>query len=205
MSRWECERSFTIGDVELGSRIQGELENMVNMGNWHHKLCIPPVAEALHSARGPFTTGVTIDKCIVVCLVQPHGGLKEIRFATWLTSMVLADSFRVEYLWSSDSDSFVQPGVIDLTINSISDCMSVGAASVALEVHNRDASLIGRLCASRFRSHIYLHRACPAANGQSTVGTGPSALFRIKALMQVTMPWYRQRILGYKMVSEFLS
>jgi hyaluronan synthase len=161
--------------------------------------------EALLSARGPFTTGITNDECIAVCLVQPHVGTKEIRFATWLTSMVLADSLRVEYLWSSDSDSFVQSGAIDLTINSISDCINVGAASVALEVHNRDATLISRLCASQFRSQIYLDKACPAAIGQSTVVTGPSALFRIKALMQVIMPWYLQRILGYKTVSEFLS
>ena len=163
------------------------------------------VDEALHSARGPVTTEVTNDKFIAVCLAQPHVGIKEIRFATWLTSIVLADSLRVEYLWSSDSDSFIQSGIIDLTINSISNCRNVGAASVALAVHNREASLISRLCASQFRSHIYLDKACLAAISQSTVVTGPSALFRIKALTQVIMPWYCQRILGHKAVSKFLS
>lgn len=47
-----------------------------------------------------------------ICFTQPHRDLKEIRLAAWVLSIVVADAQKVDFLWSSDSDTMVRADTI---------------------------------------------------------------------------------------------
>jgi hypothetical protein len=63
--------------------------------------------------------------------------MKEVRFAAWMTSIVLADYLNIAYMWSSDSDCYI-------TDFCVSECVAVmvgdekaGASSSSLAVCDR--------------------------------------------------------------------
>lgn len=161
------------------------------------------IREALEPILASFFNhgGASADKMLSICFSQPHGGIKEIRFATWAVSMVVSTELRLGYLWSSDSDTVVPEESVAEAISLLGRSEGAGAASTALAILNREESLMARLCAVYFRSSIYLDKSVLATYGQCPVVTGPSALFRVHALKDVVVPWYRQRVFGFKTAS----
>lgn len=161
------------------------------------------IREALEPILASFSNNgsVSANKMLSICFSQPHVGIKEIRFATWAVSMVVSTELRLGYLWSSDSDTVVPAESVVRAISLLGRSEGAGAASTALAILNREESLIARLCAVYYRSSVYIDRSVLATYGQCPVVTGPSALFRVDALKDVVVPWYRQRVLGFRTAS----
>lgn len=128
-----------------------------------------------------------------VCFNQPHSDLKEIRTSAWIISMILADAYGCEYLWSSDSDTIVQQDTLTNMLCVLQQEPGVGGGSVFVRLHNKGASAISRMASAAFSADTYLNRAALGALGTSECLHGPAAMFRLKALRGVVVPWYRFR------------
>jgi hyaluronan synthase len=133
---------------------------------------------------------------------QPHVGLKEVRFAAWMTSIVLADLLKVDYMWSSDSDSCVMPGCISDCVAALVGDDQAGAASAMLVVRNWEQTFFSRLHGGYYQSESALQRVAYGCVGKNNCIQGPSGCYRIEAIRPILFEWYAQRVLGRKVVSE---
>lgn len=162
----------------------------------------------LHSVRHDLDTfeprifDSSVDWLRPLCFMFPHGGIKEIRFAVWLISIIIAEHYGIEALWSTDSDSVVLPCTAEKTLQTLLGDTKIGGAGATVGIGNRDLSWATELASGYFISSVYLDRAMPASFGKSHCLPGPAAAYRIAALRQVLVPWYRQQVFGFKRVSN---
>lgn len=133
---------------------------------------------------------------------QPHVGMKEVRFAAWMTSIVLADVLKVGYMWSLDSDSCITESCIPRCISAIVGGQRVGASSASLAVRDRESSWFNRLYGGYYQCVGNLRWSSTGCIGKSNCIQGPSACYRIEAIKPVVGAWYSQRICGQKVVGR---
>lgn len=126
-----------------------------------------------------------------VCFTQPHCDLKEIRFSVWIVSFVLADKYGFEYLWSSDSDTRVEPDTLDTLARVIRAEPQAAGGGVYVRLHNAAASAFSRMASLAWGLDTYMNRAALGAFGTSECLNGPSSMYRIAALRDVAVPQYR--------------
>jgi len=139
-----------------------------------------------------FSRGISRNETpLFVCFTQPHAGLKEIRLATLILSIVLADLYDTEYIWSSDSDTLV----CDETLPSIARILSAEAkaagASALVRLNNAHQSSVSSMASAGFMCDAFLNRAALSALGRSECLNGPGSMFKKSALRKVVVPWYQ--------------
>ncbi|KAI9170644.1 Hyaluronan synthase 2 [Paramyrothecium foliicola] len=140
------------------------------------------------------------DRVRYLCIRQRHLHKKAIMFTTFIFSIVIADILDIEFLWSSDSDTFVRPNTIEDTISTIAVDPKIGGASSGLILHNEDQTIFTKLASVVYWSELYLSRSMPAPTATSDCQSGPSTLFRINALPPILLPWYLQTLFGKRMI-----
>ena len=135
----------------------------------------------------------------VLCFTQPHVNVKGIRFTAWLISIILADAYGLKYLWSSDSDTVILPDTLHKTMHILESDSTFGCASTAMGIDNSSDSYSTQLQMVQFVSTVYAGSP-PGAFGLSNVCSGAAAAFKIEALQEMLLPWYRQSIRDFKVV-----
>lgn len=136
-----------------------------------------------------------------VLISQPHVGMKEVRFAAWMTSVALAELLQIEYMWSSDSDSCITQSCVPDCIAAICGDDSSGASSAGLAVRDRHSTFFNQLYGGYYQCEGNLHWSAAGCAGKSNCIQGPSACHRVKAIKSLLGEWYSQRIRGEKVVS----
>jgi hyaluronan synthase len=144
-----------------------------------------------------------------ICIYQPHRNKKEIMFSNFVFSLAISSLSssptvesqpQIRYIWSSDSDTLVNPTTVYRTISCLDAEPNVGGATCGLSIHNAEDSLIARLASSAYWSVLSIKRGQPAVTDSVIVQPGACAAFRLPALEGVLMQWYTDRTLGVKMV-----
>lgn len=135
-----------------------------------------------------------------VCITQPHHSKKEIMFTTFIFSLAIARANDIDFLWSSDSDSWVFPGTLDTAIKSIYSDARIGGTATRFSIHNDSASTIATLVAATYEADFALQIGVLSSCNTTDCQPGPCALFRVSALTPILLPWYNQRILGHRPV-----
>lgn len=126
-----------------------------------------------------------------ICFTQPHCDLKEIRFSAWMVSFVVADAYDFEYLWSSDSDTRVEPNTLDTLARVIRAEPKAAGGGVYVKLHNAGASAFARMASLAWALDTYMNRSALGAFGTSECLNGPSSMYRISALRDVAVSQYR--------------
>jgi len=85
-----------------------------------------------------------------ICLYQPHRCKKDIMFTNMVFSLALGHANDLEYLWTSDSDTWVYPDTLCQTIGCMSTDPLIGGSCSALSIHNGSDSLIAQLGAAAY-------------------------------------------------------
>ncbi|RDW71628.1 hypothetical protein BP6252_08191 [Coleophoma cylindrospora] len=135
-----------------------------------------------------------------LCVSQPHVNKKDIMFTVFIISLVLGQKHNMEFVWSSDSDTIVQPHAVQDTIRCIASDTSVGGAACAVTLHNADDSIVARLAKASYWGDMIIIRSQTAVFDANECQPGPCAAFRLTALAEIIMPWYMQKIGGFKPV-----
>lgn len=115
--------------------------------------------------------------------------------------MVICEMLDIDFLWSSDSDTYVFPNSLEQTIATIAGDESIGGASSSLVVHNTDDTVCTKLGSAIYWCELYVTRSSPASLGSSDCQSGPCSAFRVELLRGVLLPWYNQKVWGKRMVS----
>lgn len=126
---------------------------------------------------------------VTFCFSQPHTHIKGIRFASWLVCLALAEIYQIEYVWSSDSDTWLLEDVVAMTASTLEGDHSLGATSALIKIERWPHCLAW----SQYRCLVLLDSAFTAAHGHSSCITGPSACFRIDALRDILPYWLHHR------------
>lgn len=124
-----------------------------------------------------------------LCFNQPHTHIKGIRFAAWVLCLALAELYHIDYIWSSDSDTWLVDDVVDLTVSVLEGDPSLGATSALITT----SRWLNYLAWSQYRCLVLLDAAFLAAHGRSSCITGPSACFRVDALRDILPYWLYHR------------
>ena len=140
------------------------------------------------------------DALRVICITQPHVCKKEVMFTNMIFSLALSQATDIEYLWTSDSDTYIQPSTIPRTIGCMSMDSHVGGSCSSLSIHNEDASTIAALGSAAYWSELALTRGFSASVDAADCQPGPCAAFKLEALEPILMDWYTQTSLGIKTV-----
>ncbi|PYI09790.1 hyaluronan synthase [Aspergillus sclerotiicarbonarius CBS 121057] len=135
-----------------------------------------------------------------LCVSQPHMHKKGVMFTSFIISLVLSDILDVDFLWTSDSDSLVMPDTLTRTMATCAADPSIGGASTALTIHNRDETVITQLGNAVYLNELYLSRSFTGAALANDCQSGPSAAFRFSAVSGELLGWYKQSVLGHWMV-----
>jgi hyaluronan synthase len=139
-----------------------------------------------------------------ICVLQAHVCKKDIMFTAFVIGLVLGQENGIDFLWSSDSDSLLCPNAVGDTVRCMAVEDSIGGAATALSVHNSQDSIITRLAWAAYWSELAVTRGQTGAFDASDCQPGPCAAFRMQALSQVLMPWYSQKVMGFKTVRLLL-
>jgi len=136
----------------------------------------------------------------VICLYQPHKCKKEIMFTNMVFSLALGHLNGIEYLWTSDSDTWVYPETLYQVIGCMSVDPLIGGSCSALSIHNGDESLIAQLGAAAYWTELAITRGQTGAVDSVDCQPGPCAAFRLMALKPILLGWYTQTSIGIKTV-----
>lgn len=134
-----------------------------------------------------------------LCVSQPHMHKKGVMFTSFIISLVVSDMLGIEFVWTSDSDSMVLPDTLTRTMETFSDG-TIGGASTALYIHNRNETTITKLGSGVYLNELYLARSFTGSAAANDCQSGPSAAFRISAIRDELLGWYKQTVLGHWMV-----
>lgn len=137
----------------------------------------------------------------VLVVSQPHQGMKPIRLTGWLVSVLAAEVLNVDFIWSSDSDTYVAPGCIDMSMTSLARFEGAAGACSAMAIRDPRASLINRVYSGFCQAVIPLQRSCASAGGKLTCVAGACACYRATVLRAHLAEWYLYRCFGKRMVS----
>ena len=140
------------------------------------------------------------DKLQAVCLYQPHKCKKDIMFTNMVFSIVLGHANNVEFLWTSDSDTWVYPDTLYKTIGCMSTDPLIGGSCTALSIHNGDESFVAALGSAAYWTELAITRGQTGAVDTVDCQPGPCAAFRLISLEPVLLNWYTQTSIGIKTV-----
>lgn len=136
----------------------------------------------------------------VLCITQPHVCKKDIMFTNMVFSLALGHAYDITYLWTSDSDTWVQPSTLPRTIGCMAVDPLIGGSCSTLSIHNESDSTIASLGSAAYWSELAITRGQTAAVDAVDCQPGPCAAFRLDALEPVLLDWYTQTSLGVKTV-----
>jgi hyaluronan synthase len=135
-----------------------------------------------------------------VCLYQPHACKKDIMFTSLIFGLALGRLNDIDYLWTSDSDTWVYTDTLYQTIGCMAADPLIGGSCTALSIHNEKDSLISMLGSAAYWSELAITRGQTGAVDAVDCQPGPCAAFRLDALEPILMSWYTQTSLGVKTV-----
>ncbi|KAF4625956.1 hypothetical protein G7Y89_g12207 [Cudoniella acicularis] len=135
-----------------------------------------------------------------ICLYQPHLCKKDIMFTNMVFCLALGHANDIEYLWTSDSDTWVYPETLYHTIGCMSTDPLIGGSCSALSIHNGGESLIAGLGAAAYWTELAITRGQTGAVDSVDCQPGPCAAFRLVALEPILLKWYTQTSIGIKTV-----
>lgn len=145
----------------------------------------------LYSYQSPFR---------VVCVSQPHISKKGILFTNLVLSTVLGKANHIPYLWTGDSDTWVMPETLPITIGCMATDPKVGGSCSLLGVHNGHESYVAALGAAIYWCELAITRGQTAAIDSADCQPGPCAAFLLDALSPHLFEWYTQTSMGIKTV-----
>jgi hyaluronan synthase len=135
-----------------------------------------------------------------ICLYQPHKCKKDIMFTNMIFSLALGQANDIEYLWTSDSDTWVYPETLYQVIGCMSADPLIGGSCSALSIHNGHESIIANLGAAAYWTELAITRGQTGAVDSVDCQPGPCAAFRLIALEPILLRWYTQTSIGIKTV-----
>ncbi|KAH6681522.1 glycosyltransferase family 2 protein [Halenospora varia] len=135
-----------------------------------------------------------------ICLYQPHICKKDIMFTNMVFSLALGQANDIEYLWTSDSDTWVYPETLYHTIGCMSTDPLIGGSCSALSIHNGGESMIAGLGAAAYWTELAITRGQTGAVDSVDCQPGPCAAFKLIALESILLKWYTQTSIGVKTV-----
>lgn len=136
----------------------------------------------------------------VVCISQPHVSKKAILFTNLVMSAVLGKFNHVPYLWTGDSDTWVLPDTLPLTIGCMVADPKVGGSCSLLGIHNGHESYVSRLGSAIYWSELAITRGQTGAIDAVDCQPGPCAAFLLTALTPNLFDWYTQTSMGVKTI-----
>ncbi|KAI9648410.1 hypothetical protein NHQ30_003044 [Ciborinia camelliae] len=152
-----------------------------------------------HNALTPFPNSKS-KSLHAICLYQPHKCKKDIMFTNMVFSLALGKANDIEYLWTSDSDTIVNPDTLYQTVGCMSADPLIGGSCSALSIHNHEDSAIAALGSAAYWSELAITRGQTGAVDAVDCQPGPCAAFRLIALEPILLSWYTQTSLGVKTV-----
>lgn len=135
-----------------------------------------------------------------ICLYQPHKCKKDIMFTNMVFTLALGQANGIEYLWTSDSDTWVYPDTLYQVIGCMSADPLIGGSCSALSIHNGHESVIAQLGAAAYWTELAITRGQTGAVDSVDCQPGPCAAFRLVALEPILIKWYTQTSIGIKTV-----
>jgi hyaluronan synthase len=135
-----------------------------------------------------------------ICLYQPHECKKDIMFTNMVFCLVLGHANDIEYLWTSDSDTWVYPETLYQVITCMSADPMIGGSCSALSIHNGNESVIAQLGAAAYWTELAITRGQTGAVDSVDCQPGPCAAFKLIALELILLKWYTQTSIGIKTV-----
>lgn len=136
----------------------------------------------------------------VICLSQPHVSKKSILFTNLVFSTVLGKANHIPYLWTGDSDTWVMPETLPITIGCMAADPKVGGSCSLLGVHNAHESYVASLGAAIYWCELAITRGQTGAIDSVDCQPGPCAAFLLDALSPHLFDWYTQTSMGIKTV-----
>lgn len=136
-----------------------------------------------------------------ICIYQPHVCKKDIMFTTMIFSLALGHANDIDFLWASDSDTWITRDTLSLTIGCMAPDPLIGGSCTTLSVHNENDSVIAALGSAAYWSELAITRGQSSAVDAVDCQPGPCAAFRLAALEPMIYSWYTQTSLGIRTVS----
>ncbi|PNS16178.1 hypothetical protein CAC42_1941 [Sphaceloma murrayae] len=133
-----------------------------------------------------------------LCITQPHQSKKEIMFTTFIFALALARANDVEFIWSSDSDSWVFPDTIAVAVDCIKADDKIAGSCTSLTIHNGHVSTVSTMVAATYEADLALTSGLLSSCDSTDCQSGPCATFRCDALKSILLPWYNQIVLGQR-------
>ena len=135
-----------------------------------------------------------------ICLYQPHLSKKDIMFTTLIFALAFAGANNIDFIWSSDSDSWIYPDTLHQALGSMVSNESVAGSCTALRIHNHCASVVAKMVAATYSTDLALTSGMLGAFDAVDCQSGPCALFRKDPLRAILVAWYTQTFLGQRPV-----
>jgi len=115
-------------------------------------------------------------------------------------SLALGHANDIEYLWTSDSDTWVYPNTLYQTIGCMSADPLIGGSCAALSIHNGGEGMIAALGSAAYWTEMAITRGQTGAVDAVDCQPGPCAAFRLVSLEPILLNWYMQTSIGVKTV-----
>ncbi|KAK7730065.1 hypothetical protein SLS57_001725 [Botryosphaeria dothidea] len=133
-----------------------------------------------------------------ICICQPHNSKKEIMFSAFIFNLALAGANNIPYIWSSDSDSYldINAAPIHRVLATMSTDPAIAGSCGALQIHNARQSTITRLISATYWTDLALTSGQNSAFDVTDCQPGPCAAFTRSALAAILVPWHAQTFLG---------
>ncbi|KAI1843926.1 hypothetical protein JX266_009982 [Neoarthrinium moseri] len=176
--------------VDLALELSASLPESQNKEDHIISLCVREARQHLERSK------VSLHDVRYLCISQPHMHKKGIMFSSFIFSLLITEIYGLEWIWSSDSDTIVDPDTLSSTTSVCASDNAVGGACTTLVIHNRSDNLLTRLSAAVYLSDYYLARSSPSSFGANECQSGPCALFRASAIAPILLRWYTQTVWG---------
>ncbi|KAK2599897.1 hypothetical protein N8I77_011614 [Diaporthe amygdali] len=180
----------TLADIEVLNDENGQAAIMERLQNYLRDL----LAEEL-LPRHPCDVRA-------ICVVQPHRSKKDILFTTLTVATIIAQDQCAEFIFSTDSDSIVSPGAILKMARKLESNPNVGGVSGHMRFFHPRPTFITKVATSYYWFQQDVYKIQGAIFGANECQPGPCGAFRAPALNKVLIPWYCQRVLGRKMITN---
>lgn len=136
----------------------------------------------------------------VICIIQPHVSKKSILFTNLVLSTVLGKINHIPYLWTGDSDTWVLPDTLPLTIGCMVTDPKIGGSCSLLGIHNGHESTVALLGSAVYWCELAITRGQTGAIDAVDCQPGPCAAFLLDALSSNLFEWYTQTSMGVKTI-----
>jgi hyaluronan synthase len=156
--------------------------------------------KAVHTLREHGVLQIASDSLRGICIYQPHKCKKDIMFTNMVFSFALGHANDIEFLWTSDSDTWVYPDTLYQTVGCMSTDPLIGGSCTSLSIHNGEESVIAGLGAAAYWTELAITRGQTGAVDSVDCQPGPCAAFRMIALEPILLSWYTQTSIGVKTV-----